>query len=150
MLERLLGALHASGFELAIVATGSEDTATRSFLTKCQACQQISEDRFLFQKTVEISIVNLSNDCSGTVQAVREVSDSGVIPEESHLVVLPGDLVAIQPTAFAKLVSSHRASTSGPPEWSVTIALTDLSEEDEQGVPLKESAKVGPTKVEDS
>mmetsp|Transcript_9241 Transcript_9241/g.26007 ORF Transcript_9241/g.26007 Transcript_9241/m.26007 type:complete len:665 (-) Transcript_9241:104-2098(-) len=117
-------------------------------------------------KTMEISIVTLGANSGGSADAIRHLSGAGAVPASSHLVVLPGDLVLAASlgdgSSLRVLADAHRrgqqapmrmmeqsggkrseragdASSFAPP--ACTLLLSDVGDEDENGIPLKESAK---------
>lgn len=104
-------------------------------------------------KSMDISIVTLGVNCGGSADAVRHLSSAGAVPANSHLVVLPGDLVLASSlgdgSSLRLLADAHRrgqqkregASASFAPP-ACTLLLSDVGDEDENGIPLKESAKV--------
>jgi hypothetical protein len=58
-------------------------------------------------------------------------------------VVLPGDLVVFETSVLAQLVDAHRQSNlTSSVSTACTVLLADVGEQDEHGVPLKESSKV--------
>ena len=89
------------------------------------------------------------------MDALRQIEDAQIVPADSHLVVLPGDLVVLQAESLKRLMDRHRrgsgqqqprwmaaaARKSSPPPAACTVLLADVAEVDEQGNPLKESAK---------
>lgn len=105
--------------------------------------------------SMEVSIISLDSNCGGSADAIRHLSTVGAIPSSSHLVVMPGDLVLGSSLGdggtLRLLADAHRrgqepsevsttASVFSPP--ACTLLLSDVGDEDENGVPLKESAKV--------
>jgi len=109
-------------------------------------------------KTMEISIVSLGANCGGSADAIRHLSGAGAVPASSHLVILPGDLVLAASlgdgSSLRLLADAHRRgqqsvctrseragdASFAPP--ACTVLLSDVGDEDENGIPLKESAKV--------
>lgn len=87
-------------------------------------------------KSQTITIVKLSPECFGPVDALREVEDTKIVHPSTRLLVVPGDLVFLQKDI------SLDALLRPPSESDCTILLVDIGENDEHGVPLKESAKV--------
>lgn len=83
-----------------------------------------------------ITIVKLSPECFGPVDAIREVEETKIVHPSTRLVVVPGDLVFLQKDV------SLDALLRPPSESDCTILLVDVGEVDEHGAPLKESAKV--------
>lgn len=88
----------------------------------------------------------------------NEHNEAPVIPHDNHVLVLPGDLVLYgnltgtserdaDGDTLRSLVDEHRrhyrlsVRGDGPP-LALTLVLADVGETDENGAPLKESAKV--------
>jgi len=121
----------------------------------------------------QLVVVHLSHDdCTSPMQALRTVvttisqtnttttttntnstPPSPILHPQSHLCVLPGDLVILDPVSIIQVVETHRRAHHGiagtsnkldtnstiPP--ACTLLLTDVGEVDDHGIPLKESAK---------
>jgi len=134
---RLLHSVAASGFTQCVVALASIDKITQNLLK-----QQVGDDNVLNKTNMKVTLHTLSDDCSGSAEALRQVND--VIPPNSNLVVLPGDLVVLETSVLTQLVNSHRQSNLPPNNMSTacTMLLADVGEQDENGIPLKESSKV--------
>ena len=105
--------------------------------------------------SMDISIISLDANCGGSADAIRHLSSVGAVPGRSHLVVMAGDLILGSSlgdgSPLRLLADAHRrgqepseagacASIFSP--TACTLLLSDVGEEDENGVPLKESAKV--------
>lgn len=133
---RLIHSLSASGFTQCIVALASSDKSTVEILKK----EVDQED--MFQGKMKVTLFSLSVNCSGSAEALRQVDD--LVPQKSNIVVLPGDLVVMETSVLTQLVKAHRQSNLPPNNMStaVTMILADVGEQDEHGVPLKESSKV--------
>ena len=83
-----------------------------------------------------ITIIKLSEDCFGPVHAIQQVEEAGLVHPSSRLVVFPGDLVFLKKNPdLSSLLRPEEKS-------SCVVLLDDVGEVDENGVPLKESAKV--------
>lgn len=99
---------------------------------------------------MKITILTLDGDCQGSIDALRKVEDAAVVPSSSNMVVIPGDLVVFDASVFSNLCNSHRQGHQGLANGAegskmttaCTVLLADVGEQDEHGVPLKESAKV--------
>lgn len=107
-----------------------------------------------------ISIVHLSADSVGSADAVRYLATlnttSGtaanrkpLLPLTSNVLLLTADLVLEGKGLLGLLADAHRrgsvigsCSNGTAAVASITMLLSDVGEEDENGVPLKESAKV--------
>lgn len=82
-----------------------------------------------------ITVIKLSAECLGPVDALREVEESKLVHPATRLVVIPGDLVLLQKDI------SLDALMRPPSESDCAVLLVDVGEVDEHGAPLKESAK---------
>ena len=136
LIVRLLHSVAASGFAQCIVALASSDSTTMTLLK-----QEVGDGDW-FQTKMKVTLYSLSDDCAGSVEALRQVND--VVSPNSNLVVLPGDLVMMETSVLTQLVNAHRQSNLPPNNMSTacTMLLADVGEQDENGVPLKESSKV--------
>jgi hypothetical protein len=87
-----------------------------------------------------ITLLQLSEDCFGSVDALRQLEQATpkIVAESTHLVVLPGDLVVLD----QQLVVNGFLSPGDATNAACTTLLVDVGEQDEHGIPLKESAKV--------
>jgi molybdopterin-guanine dinucleotide biosynthesis protein A len=83
-----------------------------------------------------ITVIKLSAECLGPVDAIREVEESKIFHPAARLLVVPGDLVLLQKDL------SLDALLRPPSKSDCVVLLVDVGEVDEHGVPLKESAKV--------
>ena len=105
---------------------------------------------------VDICLITLPAECAGSADALRCISSANAISEKSHVMVLPADLVLYGQLsskdessgvdALGSLADVHRREyrigiENGMP-LAMSMLLADVGEEDENGVPLKESAKV--------
>lgn len=99
-----------------------------------------------------ITVVRLNEDCSGSGEALRQIEtmqregSRPCVHPSSHVVLIPGDLIVLDDQPLKSLIHEHRQGNSSALEnkclWSAcTVLLTDVAETDENGVPLKESAK---------
>lgn len=132
---RLLHSVAASGFTQCVVALASSDSTTMALLK-----QDIGQDT-MFQ-AMKVTLLPLSEDCVGSAEALRQASE--LISEKSNMVVIPGDLVVMETSVLSKLVNAHRQSNLPPNNLSTacTMLLANVGEQDENGIPLKESSKV--------
>lgn len=103
-----------------------------------------------------VTVVRMPEECPGSAEVLRQLE--GLLPVKAHVLVVPGDLVVTSAaTTLAALVQAHRQGqqqrqavktnnyfttneTSAGPA-ACTVLLHDVGEQDEHGVPLKESAK---------
>lgn len=161
VISRLLTAVEASGFQECVVLVASDDKVTVPHLkaslvkddqnkdgkfeiTSNKPLALESEDRLK-----KISILTLSEDCQGSIAALRAVEDAAVVPAASNIVVIPGDLVVFDASILSNLCDTHRQGYQGIPNGAkstklnsaCSVLLTDSGEQDEHGLPLKESAK---------
>jgi hypothetical protein len=91
-----------------------------------------------------IYLVKLSEDCYGSVDVLRIVEETKLIDPETRIVVFPGDLVILKKN-LGLLEPLIRPSST---EVACTAMLVDVLEQDEHGLPLKESAKVRKREIE--
>jgi hypothetical protein len=133
-----------------------------------QATNLPPADNAVFQ----LDMVHLNSQCVGSADALRFISllekDSGVtsnkrrrpplLPRKSNVILMPGDLVLEGGGLLGVLADAHRrnscvrtSSSSSKPSGnvaasasmgSITMLVSDVGEDDESGLPLKESAKV--------
>ena len=124
-----------------------------------------TNNKALKQQPFTISLVHLkAADCAGSADAVRYLSSlqtispssSGaktdkkpLLPLTSNVLLMTADLVLEGKGIVGLLAEAHRrgavigSATNGTSAVSsITMLLSDVGEEDENGVPLKESAKV--------
>jgi NDP-sugar pyrophosphorylase family protein len=127
----------ASGFKECVVSLASSDKATMALLK-----QEIGQDGAFQSTYMKVTLLTLSEDCAGSAEALRQVSEK--ISENSNIVVMPGDLVVTEASVLTQLVNAHRQSNLPPNNISTacTMLLAHVGEQDENGIPLKESSKV--------
>ena len=110
------------------------------------------------KQTITIMALSKDFECFGSIDAWKQIELAKIIPESSHVVILPGDLVLSsleeetktgtvgQSSSLFGLDSMFRRPTSvtnsQQPAPACTMVLVDVGEQDENGIPLKESAKV--------
>ncbi len=117
-----------------------------------------TEKHNLKYRGLDICLISLPAECAGSADALRYIQNEGIIPDKSHVMVLPGDLVLypklchedgaedISTDVLGSLADVHRREyrvglKRGMP-LALSMLLADVGEEDENGTPLKESAKV--------
>lgn len=141
---RLLRCLEASGFSECVIAIAQDDAVTIPALMKEEGFREVaSEPNLVVQSTtMKVSVLRMG-ESPGSVEILRQIEGAEVIPKSSNIVVFPGDLVVFEASAIRKLVDTHRQGldTKGKPTTACTMLLADVSEEDEHGIPLKESSK---------
>lgn len=126
-----------------VVAVSAQDTQTLSVLKTVGTVRESNENGKkvwildVEERSQTIVIVEISENCFGPIDAVREVEETKIIHPLTRLCVLPGDLIFLQKDL--NLDPLLRPSSDS----SCTALLVDVGEVDEHGVPLKESAKVG-------
>ena len=102
---------------------------------------------------MKVTILHADQNSAGSIDSLRKVEEAHIVAETSHMVVVPGDLVVFDTSVLRDLCDAHRegyyqkgyfGGRTGKDAISTacTVLLTDVGEQDEQGVPLKESAKV--------
>lgn len=84
-----------------------------------------------------IHLVKLSEDCYGSIDALRIIEETKLIHPETRIVVFPGDLVILKKNTEFLDALIRPASD----DVACTTMLVDVLEQDEHGLPLKESAK---------
>ena len=110
-----------------------DDTSSSNILAKIQ----------IKGRSQMITVVRLSPECFGPVDALREVEETNIVHPATRLLVVPGDLVFLQKDVDLNALLYPQSGSD------CTILLVDVGEVDEHGVPLKESAKVrGPARCE--
>ena len=169
LLHHLLEHCTIIGMDKIVIAISSKDDVTLASL-EGMGCIQAEEGPFLpgvdltpesCKKVslrfhgVEISLVTLLKKVGGSADALRCISSARFISEKSHVMVLPADLVTYgqlsskggpEADALGCLADVHRREyrvglKNGIP-LAVSLMLADVGEEDTNGIPLKESAKV--------
>ena len=178
VVTRLLSTIEASGFQECVVVLAPDDkstiphfkdmfvkddddendanasnSATKDNNNRLAGSYQMTTSKpyiVLESETtnMKITILPLHDDCEGSIDALRKVEEAGVVPDTSHMVVMPGDLVVFDTSVLCNLCDTHRQGYhQGGISTACTVLLADVGEQDEHGVPLKESAKVGTISV---
>jgi dTDP-glucose pyrophosphorylase len=160
IIHHLVEQCQSSGLSYIIIAIGAEDDITRQSLVSDLGCTlQKSDNAIIYElkyRTMDIVMVKMQSECSGSADAFRFIEKQGVVPVNSHLILLPSDLVLYGhlsssklngANALSSLVDMHRrefrdSRDKGGMPLAMSMVLSDVGEEDENGVPLKESAKV--------
>lgn len=140
LIIRTLSALASTGFLQCVVCVAHDDKVTVALLKK--EAEHLAGPVYQFEKTLQVTLHQLSEMCAGSAEALKTVEEASLIPATSHLVVLPGDLVVMKPSVLTQLAHAHRQGNLSTNNAACTIVLADTGEQDEHGVPLKESAKV--------
>lgn len=83
----------------------------------------------------KITVLKLSDDCSGSGDAVRQIEARELVHPKARVVVIPGDLVILKRDLDWDALIRPRDDSA------CTALLVDVGEVDEHGIPLKESAK---------
>jgi len=99
------------------------------------------------EMAMKITFLSTADDCQGSIDALRKVEEAGVVNSSSNMMVVPGDLMVFDTSVLSNVCDTHRegcagGSTKEGVSTACTVLLTDVGEQDEHGVPLKESAKV--------
>lgn len=160
ILVRQLHVLAASAFSECIVALAHDDAATAALLKDVEGCVAVDSaksNQFIFQESLQVTLHQLPEECCGSVQALRNLEEASVISSpDSHLMVLPGDLVLTDKSVLEQLANTHRhgndtigycttklkaRNNASSSKTACTMLLADVGEKDENGIPLKESSK---------
>ena len=144
ILARLLRTLLLSGFEKCIILTG--DGMESGVQNVVRAFRNSSDkDTVLLSENMAVDVITLPESCSGSADALRCLYSKKSESELQNIIVMPGDLVVEGRGVFGWLVDAHRQSCGdglNPYESSACmLLLSDVGENDPDGVPLKESAK---------
>ena len=167
VISRLMTAIQNCGFQECVVLLSHDDKVTIPYLksefVKDDKDKEGSKKSYQVVSTskpnvmvlesedaMQITVLTLDEDCQGSIDALRKVEETAVVPASSNMVVIPGDLVVFDTSVFSRLCDTHRQGYQGLPNGAksvkmmsaCTVLLTDVGEQDEHGVPLKESAKV--------
>lgn len=171
LIHHLLQHCRGIGMEKIVVVISADDDKTKSSLMQfgCKISNEIDESTLdLDFGLTRIYLMRLpSGETGGSAEAMRCVIGKNLISPKSHVMVLPGDLVLygqlvssdtkddeasgtsdskLVVDALGSLADVHRREyrhglEKGMP-LAMSLILSDVGEEDENGVPLKESAKV--------
>ena len=161
ILTRLLSQIHAAGFVECVVAIAQDDRATVPLLKSLANITETSlpttaESSSSLQPPVALQCqpqhatssltsplkiivfaLDPDDDCSGSAQALACVERAQWIHPASHVCVIPGDAVILQAHGLSRLARIPQQDSS----VACAVLLSDQGQVDEQGVPLKESAK---------
>lgn len=133
-LPTLLGTNNNTDKAVASLVKGPEEEGQTS-LSSSTSCWELSSQ---LKKGQRIHLVKLpSQDCYGSIDALRIIEDTKLIHPETRIVVFPGDLVLLKKDAAFWNPLIRPASE----DVACTAVLVDVLEQDEHGLPLKESAK---------
>jgi translation initiation factor eIF-2B subunit gamma len=162
ILLRLLRVIQASSFASCVVVIAPDDVATIPLLQEQANVTQLAtqphpvwniappdaDPNGTISSAMKLTVFRLTEDCSGSGEALRQVETAALVDRASHLVVLPADLVVLGlEETLPHLVHTHRQALLQATleaeriEPACTILLADVGEQDEHGLPLKESAK---------
>eukprot|EP00980_Cylindrotheca_fusiformis_P006657 scaffold1390_cov138-Cylindrotheca_fusiformis.AAC.60 len=133
---RLVGNL--LNFPEIVIAISKEDTKTLDVIQQVATLKDSSEDMWNLRSKAndqKITILKLSEDCFGSVDALRHIEAKKIVNAQTRMVVMPGDLV------FLRKDIDFDALIRPSDDAACTVLLVDVGETDEHGVPLKESAK---------
>ena len=132
-----------------VMAISPDDSATVPLLQSTLSPEQSAEQQQLQHKDEKsmtisingrlktITVVKLGTHRFGPVDVLREIEEKQIIHPSTRIVVFPGDLVFLD-----KNVMDLDALLRPPTASDCIVLLVDVGEVDENGVPLKESAKV--------
>ena len=118
-----------------LAANNNSNNNNSSTNTTNKSCWELKSETKPGQR---IYLVKLSEDCYGSVDVLRIVEETKLIDPETRIVVFPGDLVILKKNTGLLEPLIRPSST----EVACTAMLVDVLEQDEHGLPLKESAKV--------
>jgi NDP-sugar pyrophosphorylase family protein len=141
LILRQLHVLVACHFSDCVIAVASEDSSTIACLKAENDVQQQSTSCFTFKGSLKITLHQLPEDCSGSMQALRDIEENSIFAPSSHVVVIPGDLVITDKLVLEQFANAHRQGCMDSTKTACSMLLADLGEQDENGIPLKESAK---------
>eukprot|EP00523_Entomoneis_sp_CCMP467_P021937 CAMPEP_0168843616 /NCGR_PEP_ID=MMETSP0727-20121128/8307_1 /TAXON_ID=265536 /ORGANISM="Amphiprora sp., Strain CCMP467" /LENGTH=583 /DNA_ID=CAMNT_0008897221 /DNA_START=20 /DNA_END=1771 /DNA_ORIENTATION=- len=168
ILKRQLHQLEKSGFTECVVAISHEDQATIDFFKReiiSQDCEELEVDtngvegddgnasvclRLQVANTANVTVVRLGEEVDGSVGAITQIETLNVVPRQSHIMIIPGDLVLFDglvedgeeaDRSLADLAQTHRQAQTSENPAACTFLLSDVGEQDENGIPLKESSK---------
>ncbi len=138
-LPTLLGTNNNTDKAVATLIKGPEEqssvTTTSNDAATTYSCWELKSE---LKKGQRIHVVKLSEDCYGSIDALRSIEDTKLIHPETRIVVFPGDLVILKKNTEFLNPLIRPASD----DVACTAMLVDVLEQDEHGLPLKESAKV--------
>lgn len=120
-----------------IICVAEDDKATFSVLE--EIATKTSDTTLETKAGQKITLLRLPENNSGSADAIRKIEEEKLVAESSHLVVVPGDLVVLNQNAIEPFL---RPPLSGSDQSACSAVLVDVGEQDEHGLPLKESAKV--------
>ena len=143
ILSRLIRTLDLSGFERCVILTLQE---MEDGVQKVVEGQRDSQKKGIDKRNMGVEVMVLPETCGGSADALRYLYSKKSEKElNSNIVVMPGDLIVEGSGVFGWLVDAHRRnSMNGSKNYGVsacTMLLSDVGENDKDGVPLKESAK---------
>ena len=168
LLDRLLGtSATVCGFTQIVLVLETHDHVTRSALlvsshktfvwqVQSGSCDDLSQPLvlLLFQPpdasqsaAVQITVWNkkpTTRSTTTTIDALRQIEEAQLVPADSHVVILPGDLVVFNAEPIKAWIHQHRLRQKSvvAPAAAASVLLVDVGAVDEQtGHPLKESAK---------
>uniref|UniRef100_A0A7S3P789 Translation initiation factor eIF2B subunit gamma n=1 Tax=Amphora coffeiformis TaxID=265554 RepID=A0A7S3P789_9STRA len=107
-----------------------------------------NDDKANTNLPARVTVVRMPEECPGSAEILRQLE--GLLPAAAHTLVVPADLLvthsttAATTTTITALLQTHRqgqAPKGANDRAACTMLLQDVGEQDENGVPLKESAK---------
>jgi hypothetical protein len=142
LIFRQLYALLDCGFSHCVIAVADDDARTTSLLQELDHIKKNNSSCFTFKEHLRIEIFHLPDDCSGSMQALRCLESNSIFSPSSHVIVIPGDLVLTDKEVLEKIANAHRiGNLQDGDKVGCTMLFSHVGEEDEHGIPLKESAK---------
>lgn len=161
-LQELVVAGDETSERLPIVSQVEENYDNDENILSTTSSSTFDRSIFSFQlQNCHITVIRLNEHCSGSGDALRQMESMqqqqqqqqkngsfSVLHPSSHIVLFPGDLVVLDDQPLKTLIQEHRQGNNtatrnqkGHLLTACTVLLTDVCETDENGVPLKESAK---------
>lgn len=134
-LATLLGTNNNTDKTVATLVQGPSGEETQQSMTTTTSFWDLTSE---LKRGQRIHVVKLTEDCYGSIDALRIIEGTKLIHPETRVVVFPGDLVILKKNT--KFLDSLIRPASE--EVACTAMLVDVLEQDEHGLPLKESAKV--------
>eukprot|EP00536_Pseudo-nitzschia_multiseries_P003866 jgi/Psemu1/318268/estExt_fgenesh1_pm.C_610017 len=131
-LPTLLGTNHNTDQTVASLVRGPPENQSVSTATPCW---ELKSELKRGQKLHVVKL--LTEDLHGSLDVLRIIEETKLIHPETRMVVFPGDLVILKKNTEFLDALIRPASE----DVACTAMLVDVLEQDEHGLPLKESAK---------
>ena len=138
--------LICSPVQVSDYSSTSKATLKLHLLTNVTGAKQVSSNMSLPE--LNITLLDLPSTCEGSYDALNHIAKVELTKyPTSHVVVMPSDLILDNCDSMnsndvlGSLVGAHRKGNQET-NVAVTMLLSNVGDEDDQGLPLKESAKV--------